>query len=251
MDDKNTGSGGSLFSQYSDLSPGNSPSRSSEQTIAIDTEDQTYTTNMVSAQDSGDPKKRHKQRPTEKKIKHVMKPPVVLTPARVIEEFKKGNLTKFEATEAVIRYRINTMLPHKSDGTHVDKEGNVIIPKGYDFGPGKDSKGRLFKRGGLTRIEREILAYQKSTHHLIPRAAFARIVREIAQGWYKGEGQIKFTVEALSALQTATEDEITKILEISTACSYHAKRITLKIDDMRLARFCRGRQEYESFNIMR
>ncbi|BAM39758.1 histone [Theileria orientalis strain Shintoku] len=170
-----------------------------------------------------------------------------MTPAAVISQYAKGNLTNSEAMDAIMKFRVNKMLPKKVDGVYMDKE-EVKIPKGYSFAKHKKSKS---KRGriGLTRIEREIRAYQESTQMLIPRSIFARIVREIAQGWFKGEGQIKFTVEALAALQVATEDEIIRLLEISTACSYHAKRITLRVDDMRLARFCRGRQNYEFTNI--
>ncbi|GFE55153.1 histone H3 [Babesia ovis] len=178
-----------------------------------------------------------------------IKPVVVLSPARIIAEFKRGSLTKQQAVESLIRYRMNKMLHKHSDRMYVDKDGDVRFVKGYDFGKSRDARGRVIKRNGLTRIEREILAYQKSTHLLIPRAVFARIVREIAQRWWRGPEPVKFTVEALSALQAATEDEITRLLEISTACSYHAKRVTLRIDDIRLARFCRGRQEYEFFNI--
>lgn len=178
-----------------------------------------------------------------------IKPVAVLSPARIIAEFKRGSMSKQQAVESLIRYRMNKMLHKNSDRMYVDKDGDVRFVKGYDFGKSRDNRGRLIKRNGFTRIEREILAYQKSTHLLIPRAVFARIVREIAQTWWRGPEPVKFTVEALSALQAATEDEITRLLEISTACSYHAKRVTLRIDDMRLARFCRGRQEYEFFNI--
>ncbi|GIX63447.1 histone H3 [Babesia caballi] len=178
-----------------------------------------------------------------------IKPVAVLSPARIIAEFKRGAMSKQQAVESLIRYRMNKMLHKNSDRMYVDKDGDVRFVKGYDFGKSRDPRGRVIRRNGLTRIEREILAYQKSTHLLIPRAVFARIVREIAQTWWRGSEPVKFTVEALSALQAATEDEITRLLEISTACSYHAKRITLRIDDMRLARFCRGRQEYEFFNL--
>ncbi|UKJ90084.2 histone [Theileria orientalis] len=170
-----------------------------------------------------------------------------LTPAAVISQYAKGNLTNSEAMDAIMKFRVNKMLPKRVDGVYMDKE-EIRIPKGYSFAKHRKSKSKK-GRIGLTRIEREIRAYQESTQMLIPRSIFARIVREIAQGWFKGEGQIKFTVEALSALQVATEDEIIRLLEISTACSYHAKRITLRVDDMRLARFCRGRQNYEFTNI--
>ncbi|ORM41548.1 histone H3-like centromeric protein A [Babesia sp. Xinjiang] len=181
--------------------------------------------------------------------RQAIKPVSVLSPARIIAEFKRGSMSKQQAVESLIRYRMNKMLHKNSDRMYVDKDGDVRFVKGYDFGKSRDTRGKVIRRNGLTRIEREILAYQKSTHLLIPRAVFARIVREIAQTWWRGPEPVKFTVEALSALQAATEDEITRLLEISTACSYHAKRITLRIDDMRLARFCRGRQEYEFFNI--
>lgn len=153
-----------------------------------------------------------------------------------MSEFNHGNLTHRQAIDAVIRFRINSMLHQVRDRMLVDKEGNVR--------PAKQPYHVRAKKYG-SKIEHEISVYQKSTHFLIPRAIFARVVKEIAQRCYMGEGNIQFTVEALAALQTAAEDEIIRILEISTACSHHAKRVTLRVDDMRLARFCRGRQPYE------
>ncbi|KAK2195277.1 Histone-fold [Babesia duncani] len=104
--------------------------------------------------------------------------PQVMSPSRVIEEYRKGNLTNQQAIDAVIRYRVNSMLHKPSDHMHVDKEGNVRPTKSMDFGKARDESGRIIRKGGLTRIEREILAYQKSTHLLIPRSIFARVVRE-------------------------------------------------------------------------
>lgn len=78
---------------------------------------------------------------------------------------------------------------------------------------------------------REIRSYQKSTHMLIPKAAFIRFVREIAQGI---NGEIRFKKSSLEALQEAAEAYLTEKFEEANLCAIHAKRVTIDAKDMRL-----------------
>lgn len=50
----------------------------------------------------------------------------------------------------------------------------------------------------------------------------------------------RMTREALSALQIASETFTIQLLEDSYLCSIHAKRVTLRPNDISLARYLRG-----------
>ena len=95
-------------------------------------------------------------------------------------------------------------------------------------------------RSGTVAL-REIRKLQKSTELLIRKKPFKRLVREIAQdiggGW-------RFKPNAISALQVACEDYITELNEDTNLCSIHAKRVTIRPADMRLAVKLR-RDEYK------
>ncbi|MFN9942939.1 MAG: hypothetical protein ACK56I_26075 [bacterium] len=65
------------------------------------------------------------------------------------------------------------------------------------------------------------------------------MVREIARG---RNADIRFSSQALVALQEASECFLTGIFEDSYLCALHAKRVTLMARDMQLARRIRGEQ---------
>jgi len=81
-----------------------------------------------------------------------------------------------------------------------------------------------------TRALMEIRRLQKTTEHILPRASFNRVVREIAQ-----EYGVRFTKTALESLQCATEDKLVDLMHESYRCAIHAKRVTLQNTDMKLA----------------
>lgn len=84
---------------------------------------------------------------------------------------------------------------------------------------------------------REIRKYQKSTDLLIRKMPFQRLVREIAQD-YKSD--LRFQAEAVSALQTASEEYLTGLFSDTNLCAIHAKRVTIMPKDIQLARRIRG-----------
>lgn len=84
---------------------------------------------------------------------------------------------------------------------------------------------------------REIRRYQKSTDLLIRKFPFQRLVREIALN-YKSD--LRFQGTAILALQEASEAYLVELFEDTNLCAIHAKRVTIMVKDMRLARRIRG-----------
>ncbi len=79
---------------------------------------------------------------------------------------------------------------------------------------------------------RDIRKYQHSTNLLIPALPFERLVRETAQN-YKND--LRFTEEALKAVQSAAEMYITEMFGKAEYLSIHRGGLTLEPKDMKLA----------------
>ncbi|XP_063289351.1 histone H3-like centromeric protein A isoform X2 [Pelobates fuscus] len=99
---------------------------------------------------------------------------------------------------------------------------------------------RRFRPG--TRALMEIRKYQKSTELLIRKAPFQRLVREVGMMCTRGVSYMWQSM-AILALQEAAEAFLVRLFEDSYLCSIHAKRVTLFVKDMQLARRIRGIQE--------
>merc|ERR1719188_1974557 len=116
-------------------------------------------------------------------------------------------------------------------------------PRGTPGGttPGGTKKPGHRYRPGTVAL-REIRKYQKNTILLIPRAPFARLVKEIAQSISSKHGLqgLRFQSAALAALQEAAEAYITALMEDTVLCCIHARRVTIMPKDMILARRIRG-----------
>ncbi|CAO1343226.1 unnamed protein product [Diamesa tonsa] len=93
-----------------------------------------------------------------------------------------------------------------------------------------------FHAKGATALQ-QIKHYQKSTDLLIRKAPFHRLVREITMEMNKN---MNFQVDALLALQEATEYFLVGLFEDSNMLAIHAKRVTIQPKDMHLARRIRG-----------
>ena len=89
------------------------------------------------------------------------------------------------------------------------------------------------------RWKNEVKKYQRSTDLLIRRLPFARLVKEITTG--VNSRDFKWTVDAMQALQEATEAYIVGLMEDGVLCSIHARRVTLMVRDVQLAQRIRGR----------
>jgi histone H3 len=84
---------------------------------------------------------------------------------------------------------------------------------------------------------REIRRYQRSTDLFIRKAAFQRLVREVAQDF---KSNLRFQSSAILALQESAEAYLVEIFEDTNLCAIHAKRVTILPKDMQLARRIRG-----------
>lgn len=88
-----------------------------------------------------------------------------------------------------------------------------------------------------TKSLRCIRRLQKSTNLLIPKLPFQRLVKEIAQEMLT---DIRFQSSAILALQEASEAFLIALFEDTQLLAIHAGRITIKPEDMQLARRVRG-----------
>lgn len=106
--------------------------------------------------------------------------------------------------------------------------------------PGAKPKKR--RRPGTVAL-REIRYHQKRTELLIKKRPFQRFVREIANdevsSSYAPEG-LRWRPDAVEALQEASESYVTHLFEDCNLNAIHAKRVTIMVKDMQLARRIRG-----------
>ncbi|EFC49963.1 histone H3 variant [Naegleria gruberi] len=85
----------------------------------------------------------------------------------------------------------------------------------------------------------EIRRYQKTTHTLIPKLTFARLVKEISE-MVAVNSRLRWQAHAIDAVQTAAEDYLIHLFEDSNLCASHAKRVTIMVKDIQLTRRIRG-----------
>lgn len=97
------------------------------------------------------------------------------------------------------------------------------------------SKPYRLKPGTLAL--REIRKYQKCTDLLILKMPFQRLVKEVAS---QIRTDFRFQGQAILALQEATEAYLVGLFEDTNLCAIHAKRVTIMVRDMQLARRLRG-----------
>merc|ERR1712085_150223 len=77
----------------------------------------------------------------------------------------------------------------------------------------------------------------KSTDLLIRKLPFQRIVKDIA---HESRPEVRFQSSALMALQEAAEAYLVGLFEDTNLCAIHARRVTIMVRDMQLARRIRG-----------
>ena len=87
---------------------------------------------------------------------------------------------------------------------------------------------------------REIRRYQKSTELLICKLPFQHLVCGILQGFGVG---FRVTPAMMMALQEAAEVYLVQLLEDLNLCAIHAKRITIQLKDIQLARWIHGERQ--------
>jgi len=99
-----------------------------------------------------------------------------------------------------------------------------------------DAPRRRHKPG--EKAIKEIRKFQRSTDLLIRKLPFARLVREVTLQFTHQD--FRWQGSALLALQEAAEAHLTHLFEDANLCTIHAKRVTVMVKDMQLARRIRG-----------
>lgn len=102
--------------------------------------------------------------------------------------------------------------------------------------PARSPTKRRYRPG--ERALKEIRYYQRNTDLMIRRLPFARLVKEVQTYFYRKE--FRWQAAALLALQEAAEAHLVSLFEDAYLCSIHAKRVTLMVKDLQLARRIRG-----------
>lgn len=81
---------------------------------------------------------------------------------------------------------------------------------------------------------RLIREQQERTTNTIPKQAFRRVVNDIAKE-VQPDVSARFSADALHALQTGAEDEITRLMSAGYKLAQHSGRDTLTDKDIKLA----------------
>lgn len=103
------------------------------------------------------------------------------------------------------------------------------------------SRVKRFRPGEVAM--KEIRAFQASTHLLLQKTCFQRLVREIVQDMqydHKLPMHIRWQCTALLAMQEAAEAYLVGLFEDVNLIAIHAKRVTIMPKDMQLAMRIRG-----------
>lgn len=89
---------------------------------------------------------------------------------------------------------------------------------------------------------KQIKFYQKTTDLLIRLLPFSRICREIADTLALSEfSHYRWKKSAIEALQHAAETYLVSLFEDINKAAVHAKRVTIRPEDLHLVRSIRGR----------
>ena len=118
---------------------------------------------------------------------------------------------------------------------------SVQAGKGKTLASLKPSKPRKYKPGTIAL--REIRIQQRKTDNLIKKTPFNRMVRKSAEtqaSMSAFPSGVRFTPDAIAAVQEAAEDYLIHLYEDSNLEAIHRKRITIAPPDMQLARRVRG-----------
>ena len=129
----------------------------------------------------------------------------------------------------------------KKRNVGVKRPRKQIVSKGKKNTPkmGGLKKPHRFRPG--TVAIRQIRKYQRSTELLVRKLPFQRLVKSIA---HESVSDVRFQRSAIVALQEATEAYLVGLMEDTNLCAIHARRVTIMVRDMKLARRIRG----EKFN---
>ncbi|XP_028112181.1 histone H3-like centromeric protein HTR12 isoform X2 [Camellia sinensis] len=156
--------------------------------------------------------------------------------------------TKHAAQRKLFRSRISGVTSPASAGTSSTPRRRSVRTAPSNSREEPRRRKRPHRRPGTVALQ-EIRRFQKTWKLLIPAAPFIRTcvwvastpskVREISN--FFAPKVIRWTAEALVAIQEAAEDYLVHLFEEAMLCAIHAKRVTLMKKDMELARRLGGK----------
>ncbi|CAB9530533.1 H3-like centromeric protein A [Seminavis robusta] len=127
--------------------------------------------------------------------------------------------------------------PKKKRGdTHIGSRGGS--PTG--------SQGSTNGSGGGRRKAKmilEIQKYQKGVGKLVPKAPMYRVIRDITNDLDMKDPKtgakqsFRWTKTAIETLHEVAEDHLVEYFGKAVHCMHHRKKVTLKVEDLRLALF--------------
>lgn len=80
------------------------------------------------------------------------------------------------------------------------------------------------------RKEKELSSLREKTTHILPSSSFKRVVCDLTPN---SGTKFRYSKEAIQALQTAAENEMTKVFEGAAFCAEMGKRDTVTVQDMK------------------
>uniref|UniRef100_A0A182X3N8 Core Histone H2A/H2B/H3 domain-containing protein n=1 Tax=Anopheles quadriannulatus TaxID=34691 RepID=A0A182X3N8_ANOQN len=125
------------------------------------------------------------------------------------------------------RSRSSTRTPHAPEPVASSSQRRSVSA-GPPGGGSTSQNVRPNRRPRIAPLLKEMLRLQLSWHHLIPKANFGRLVRELFDHRYR------ITPQALEALHEATEVFLVQLFEDAYKCCLHRARVTLAPKDIEL-----------------
>lgn len=123
----------------------------------------------------------------------------------------------------------------RTPATGYNKSGKTRTPGET---PGGKQKPHRYRPG--TVALREIRKYQRSTNLLLRKLPFSRLVREVCMTFTRDSMPMRWTSQAIEAIQEASEAYLVHLFEDANLCAVHARRVTIQVKDIQLARRIRG-----------
>ena len=156
-----------------------------------------------------------------------------------------GKSAKIARTKQTARKTTGGKAPRKQLASKHGRKKEMTTKKKHRYRPG-------------TVALREIRRYQRTTDLLIRKLPFQRLVREVAEDVVKEMRNpreenitgVRFQSTAIMALQEAAEAFLVGLFEDTNLLAIHAKRVTIFIKDMQLARRIRNNTKNQ-YNAMR
>ena len=105
----------------------------------------------------------------------------------------------------------------------------------------RTAKRKPRRRRPAANAIREIKKYQASGDLLLPKAPFQLLVREVVQ---ERMNDLRIQKEAFEVLQQAAENHLVEVMSAADLLAHHAKRITLKREDVILVRWLKPKHNF-------